>query len=181
MKYPYLSLFFILSLAIEVASVRAELQLSCYIDQITDTASDVRAIRPLSINANGTRIAFISNGDFTGLNKARNFVPFLFDTRTGFGQIGLISQATLGQLLPTYVSMDAAGTRIAYVIAGNFVRPTLFLDDLSQRMTIPIVLPRSADSPFGIQQPSISANGTRIAFVSDDDLETGGNADHNRE
>jgi Tol biopolymer transport system component len=69
-------------------------------------------------------------------------------------------------------SIDAAGTRIAYVSIGG----TILLFDVATGGSTPITSTAGGTSNF----VSINADGTRIAFASDQDL-TGGNADGNFE
>ncbi|MBW2306152.1 MAG: PD40 domain-containing protein [Deltaproteobacteria bacterium] len=85
-------------------------QLSCTFTQITSTTGG-SSTAP-SINADGTRIAFASDMDFTGGNADGNWEIFLFDATTGtFTQI---TNTTGGGQANFSPSINADGTRIAF-------------------------------------------------------------------
>jgi len=146
--------------------------------QITDVPAGFDS-RGVSINADGTRIAFRSDADITGGNPEVNFEIFLFDTTTGiFTQI---TDQPAGDSRTT--SINADGTRIAFRSdanlgggnpEGNF---EIFLFD-----TTTGVFTQITHEPAGFESrgASINADGTRIAFRSDADI-NGGNPDGNRE
>jgi uncharacterized repeat protein (TIGR01451 family) len=97
------------------------------ITQVTATPLTVTNAQP-SINYDGTRVAFVSDGDLSGDNQGDNPEIFVY-----FRDTGVISQVTYAPI---------AGTS---------------------------------------DQPSISGDGRRIAFVSDADLDSNKNPDHNPE
>ena len=150
-----------------------------------------------AINASGTKIAFVSNGNPTPGNPGNadaNHEIFLVDIATGaFTQItntagggGVGGVANAGPLL------NAAGTRIVFSsdrdltpgnpgnADGNF---ELFLYDTTTGLFTQLT---NTAPPANNQTASINAGnaaGTRIVFVSDADLTPGhpGNADGNPE
>jgi uncharacterized repeat protein (TIGR01451 family) len=150
--------------------------LSCGINEITFTTGGVNS-KP-SINGNGTRIAFESNRDLTGGNADVNLEIFLYDAVTnGFTQV---TDTTLGDT--GFPSINGDGTRIAFRSNSD---PTggnangnieIFLyNAVSNSFT------QVTDTTTGVKSaPSISSDGTRIAFNSSNDL-TGGNTDSNTE
>jgi len=131
-----------------------------------------------SINADGTRIAFDSNRDLTGGNADDSREIFLFNTTTSaFTQI---TSATGGNSFNSSINSD--GTRIAFDSKsdltggnadGNF---EVFLFNTTTSAFTQITSAIGGVS----HNPSINADGTRIAFRSNRDL-TGGNADGNFE
>jgi len=153
--------------------------------QITNTVGG--SMNSPSINADGTRIAFISNRDLTPGNPGNadgNSELFLFDTTSGlFTQI----TNTVGGL-NAQPSINATGTRIAFTsdrnltpgLPGNVDGNTeLFLFDTTSGQFIQIT-----NTTGGLNAlPAINAAGTRIAFTSNRDLTPGspGNADGNTE
>jgi len=141
-----------------------------------------------SINAAGTRIAFVSSEDLTPGspgNPDGNTEIFLFDTTTGlFTQI----TATTGGGGNGAPSINAAGTRIAFLSNRDLTPGSpgnadgnneVFLFDTATGLFTQI----TATTGGGNSAPSINAAGTRIAFASDHDLTPGspGNADGNNE
>jgi len=146
------------------------------ITQITDeTAGDSSSP---SINADGTRIAFFSTADINGGNPELNFEIYLFDTTTGI--ITQITDETAGG--SSSPSINADGTRIAFHSTadinggnpdGNF---EIYLFDTTTGIITQITDETAGDS----FTPSINADGTRIAFASDADI-NGGNPEGNRE
>ena len=146
------------------------------IEQITDETAGF-SNRP-SINADGTRIAFDSDADINGGNPDGNSEIYLFDTTTGI--ITQITDETAGGSFNP--SINADGTRIAFSSnaditggnpEGNF---ELFLFDTTTGITTQITFETAGDS----RGPSINADGTRIAFDSDANI-NGGNPDGNLE
>jgi len=142
-----------------------------------------------SINADGTRIAFFSAADLTpGVpgNADGNLELFLWTQGVGFTQLTNTTGTTLtgGTLQP---SISATGTRTAFVsdrdltpgAPGNAdANFELFL--WTQGVGFTQLTNTTGGGSF---DPFISADGTRIAFVSGNDLTPGapGNADGNFE
>lgn len=152
---------------------------TCMLTQITSSPS-ARSILP-SINADGTRIAFESRANLTGNNVDGNSEIFFVDATTN-----MLTQVT-NTVRPVGIkvgnsgeaSINADGTRIAFSsdadpTGGNAdgnVEIYLF-DSVASGLT------QVTDStgPDDSLRPSISDDGTRIAFISANDL-TGDNAD----
>ncbi|HYE36443.1 MAG TPA: hypothetical protein VEB01_13640 [Methylocaldum sp.] len=151
------------------------------ITQVTNTTSGAAPTNHApSVNANGTLIAFESSADLTGQNPELNREIFLFDaTAVAFRQ--LTENAGIGQaFLP---SINAEGTRIAFESNANPTgqNPNGNSEiDLVDTATNSIAQITNSPARIGSFNASISANGARIAFDSDEDL-TGGNPDFNRE
>ena len=141
-----------------------------------------------SINAAGTRIAFVSNRNLTPGspgNADGNLEIFLFDTATGlFTQI---TNTTGG--VNERPSIDAGGTRIAFSSNRNLTpgspgnadgNAEIFVFDTATGRITQITSAIGLLSSFA---PSINADGSRIAFWSQVDLTPGlpGNPDANPE
>ena len=118
-----------------------------------------------TLNADGSRLAFESSCDLTGGNADHSMEIFLFDATTG-----TTTQVTSGTYpcLSYWPSIDASGTHLALMSScdlsgGNADRSwELFLLDTAKSS----VQQLTSDVGCGINLPSISAYGTRIAFES---------------
>ena len=152
--------------------------LGCSLTQVTSTiGGDI--FRP-AMNAAGTLIVFRSTASLTGENPGE---IFLFDTTTttftqvttGAGPAGLPSFRTV---------INATGTRIAFSANGNLTGANpngnfeIFLFDTTTSALTQVT--NTTGSTISSDSPTISGNGTRIAFISNADL-TGENPDGNRE
>lgn len=143
--------------------------------QVTRTTTDVG---PYAVNADGTRVAFVSDSDPTGQNADGNDEIFLLDTTTG--AVTQITRTT-GDGNVT-VSLDDAGTRIAFSSDHDHTGQNpdgnieLFLFDTTTGTFAQITRTSTGHNYF----PSFNGDGTRIAFNSGSDL-TGENADGNDE
>ncbi|HWQ68647.1 MAG TPA: CARDB domain-containing protein [Patescibacteria group bacterium] len=131
-----------------------------------------------SINADGTRIAFYSDRNVVpDGNPDGNFEIFLWTGGDGFTQI---TTSTGGNNFTPSISAD--GTRIAFYSNRNLtgenadVNQEIFLWTASNGFTQ--LTDTAVKTNFA---PSISADGTRIAFLSANDLVPGGNKDENFE
>ncbi|GEM_PF-892153 len=144
--------------------------------QITNTSGDGSASS--SISADGTQIAFRSAGDLTGSNSDGNWEIFLWTAGSGTAQI----TDTTGESTYSYLSISADGTRIAF-------RSTRNLTGGNADGNYEIFLWTSGSGFIQVTNttggenfaPSISGDGTRIAFGSDRNLVPGGNLDGNSE
>ena len=131
-----------------------------------------------SINADGTRIAFYSNRDLTGGNADGNYEIFLWTQGSGFTQI---TNSTGGGVFSYFrPSINSDGTKIAFESNRDLTPGSpgnadgnweIFL--WTQGSGISQITNSTAGHNY---DPSINADGTRIAFYSNGDL-TGGNAD----
>ena len=143
--------------------------------QITDSAA--RSNDSPSINDDGTRIVFDSNADLTGGNADGNREIFLFDTTTD--NLKQLTNSTAGGSGNTSISGD--GTRIAFLSTSNLTggNPNfsleMFLFD-----TAASSITQLTNSSGEYRSPSISADGTQVAFTSTANL-SGTNADQNKE
>jgi hypothetical protein len=144
------------------------------ITQLTNTTGGFN-LAP-SINADGTRIAFFSNRDLTGSNADLNTEIFLWTQGSGLTQ--LTNSTGGGSSEP---SINADGTRIAFSSNNNLTGGNadggleIFLWTHGSGLT-QLTNFTGGDST----NPSINADGTKIAFLSTADL-TGGNPDGNSE
>jgi len=145
--------------------------------QITDTIGVFN--RTPTISDDGRLIAFISNGNLTGLNADSNLEVFLLEVESG-----ILSQAT-DTTAWFHESPDLDDTGNTLVILSN-TNPTgsngdnskeIFVLDLSSMVYIQV----TNTSDDGVGDPVISGNGTTIAFRSSNDLVPGSNPDRNTE
>ena len=143
-------------------------------DQITFTTSGY--VNVSSMSADGTQIAFTSANDLTGGNPDESNEIFLYDTTTGS-----MNQITSSEVGSTDPSISADGTRIAFaseddLTGGNAdLNREIFLFDSSVPSTIQVTATTGSNS----NEPSLSGDGTRIAYQSSKDL--GDNPDENQE
>jgi Tol biopolymer transport system component len=131
-----------------------------------------------ALNGDGTRIVFGSSGDLTGQNPDGNSEIFLFDA-----SIPTLTQLTrtsgIGQA-PS--SIDREGTRIAFTSTGDFTGENLdgnyeiFLVDTKTGIFTQVTRSTAVSNA----DPSLSADGTRTAFISTGDF-SGENPDGNYE
>jgi len=167
--------------------------------QITATTGSANNEHP-AINAMGTRIAFRSRANLTGGNSDGNREIFMFDATTPAATLIQITNTT-GDSGSRDPVINADGTRIAFV-SDRDTASTLTAGELSPCLDCPgnpdgnqeIFLfdtaAVNADGTLGAftqitntdvdgsnSQPSINADGTRIAFVSNRDLVPEGNLD----
>jgi Tol biopolymer transport system component len=150
--------------------------------QLTKTAGVGQAYLP-SINGDGTRIALESNANPTGQNSNGNSEIFLVDTVSNTIAQITNSPARAGSF---NASISANGTRIAFESDENptgrnpdFSRE-IFLFDTAANTTTQLTNSTGLGDGIGSFAPSINADGTRIAFHSNQDL-AGSNADGNDE
>jgi Tol biopolymer transport system component len=175
----------IATLAVGLGSEAVEGQ-SPILTQITNAPAPKRSFSP-SIDAAGTRIAFVSDSDLApGMpgNADGSQEIFLFDTTTG-----LFTQITNGG--GSFPSISAAGTRIAFTSSADLTpgnpgnadhNSEIFLFDTASGSFTQITNTTGTFLTFN-GFPSINAGGTRIAFASNHDLTPGnpGNADGSQE
>lgn len=131
--------------------------------QITPALDGFGSSSP-SINADGTRIAFVSRSDLTGANPDHNPEIFLYDT--GAEQFSQITFSTPGPSLSP--SINADGTRIAFVSGSDLTGDNpdgnweIFLFETQTTQTTQLTASTECDN----MAPAINADGTRIAFRS---------------
>ena len=128
------------------------------------------------ISADGKSVVFVSNRDLVGANSDLSteiFIATLTDT-----QLLTYTQVTAGstEIVNDEPVNSADGTKIAYVARGT-TTSTLYLADISGATLTPI----GTSSILVDVHPSISADGSRVVFVSDEDLVAGQNPNHTQQ
>jgi Tol biopolymer transport system component len=133
------------------------------------------------LDADGSRLALVSSGDLvSGGNPDRNLEVFVYDVPTGrFLQV----TRTTGDVIVSAPSLNAAGTRVAFVATADLVAgrnpdrgSEVFLSDVDLGTTVQVT---SLPAGRSIGEPSISEDGSAVAFSSSGDLVPGGNPDGN--
>jgi len=142
--------------------------------QITDLTAEFDGYSP-SINANGTRIAFISNGDPIGDNPDGNDELFLWIQGAGIIQI---TKTTKGESWEP--SINADGTRIAFRSDRDLIGANADGSDEIFLWVEGSGFTQITNSSVASESPSINADGTKIAFWSRSDP-VGTNVDGNEE
>jgi Tol biopolymer transport system component len=168
-----LTSFFILNQSVEAQQLVCPMRA---IQQITDETAGVSSSS--SINADGTRIAFLSDANINGGNPEGNSEIWLANATTGI--ITQITDETAG--ISVSPSINADGTRIAFQSDANINggnpdgNREIYLFD-----TTTGIFTQITDETAGISvSPSINADGMRITFTSTADI-NGGNPEGNRE
>jgi Tol biopolymer transport system component len=140
--------------------------------------------RDLAINADGTRIAFVSDRNLTGGNADLSAEVFFRDTDPA--STIQLTTSTGGDILDFFsTSIDAAGERVAFSSNRNLVGTNadgnmeVFLHDLTGPATIQVTNSTGGASDAN-SRTSISDDGAQILFTSDRNL-TGNNSDGNRD
>jgi uncharacterized repeat protein (TIGR01451 family) len=132
-----------------------------------------------SLDRAGRRLAFYTERDLTGGNQDGNFEIFLAEIGTGGAvTISQLTTTTIGaNILP---SISADGARIAFASDRNLTSKNpdgnseIVLATVDAAGTITYNVVTKTDGGLN-DQPALSSDGTRIAFLSDRDL-TGANA-----
>ena len=141
------------------------------------TASAAGSNDSPSINDDGTRIAFDSNADLTGSNGDGKREIFLFDSTTG--NLIQLTNSTAGGSGDASISGD--GTRIAFLSTSNLTGGNPNLDlEMFLVDTAASGITQLTNSSGEYRSPTISADGTRVAFTTTATL-NGTNADQNKE
>lgn len=131
-----------------------------------------------SLDDQGRRVAFYSERDLTGGNADGNFEIFLAELTAGRAvTISQITTSTIGASILPSISSD--GRLIAFASDRNMTTKNpdgnteivLAVVDASGTITYSVVTRTTGGSNT---QPSLSRNGSRVAFLSDRDL-TGAN------
>ncbi len=144
--------------------------------QLTNDSSGHCCLSDPTITGDGKRIAFESNLDLVGSNADGNVEIFLWDDKAGLTQV---TNTTSGGNFSPAISAD--DIRIAFVSDADLVgsnadgNQEIFLWDAQAGLT-----QLTNTTSGGNFSPTISAEGKRIAFVSDADL-VGSNVDGNQE
>jgi Tol biopolymer transport system component len=133
-----------------------------------------------TIDGDGTRLVFLTDTNLTGTNPDRSIEIVLFDTATGMStKIATVVRAAL------WPAISGDGSRIAFLALDDLTgenpngNSELFLFDTGSGLLTQIT--RSGSGGFPVSdKPSLSFDGTRIAFQSTADL-TGENAERDAE
>ncbi|HEY1404500.1 MAG TPA: hypothetical protein VGB05_10265, partial [Pyrinomonadaceae bacterium] len=175
----FASLLAILALCLWVASVRSQ---NDTLRRITVTPEHALNLNP-TISGDGRRVAFESTANLSGASGRAGFHAFRADLS---GQSGAFTQMAASRAPAPAISRD--GSRIAFASRENLTGENpdgnseifLFADEKLQQITH--TSPRDPSQPTGDGnfQPSISGDGSLVAFASNRDL-TGANADANLE
>ena len=157
---------------------------STVVDQLTDNADPGKFVGAPALSADGTRIAFLSNLNLTGQNADGNTELFLYTTTTGvFTQV----TNTTGFAFTGEPAVSGDGgwvvfTTNADLTGGNADGNAELFRYNTATATLTQVTDTTGGSLFANQAPTVSADGTRIAFVSNRDLvPVVGNLDGNAE
>ena len=137
-----------------------------------------------SIDQSGSRVTFFSDRDLVGQNPDQNFEIFYYDVNTA-----VLTQVTsTGKGFNILSSISGNGQYIAFASDRDFLGTN---PDGNTEIFRAHILPGGAltytqvtNTAGGVNdQPRINADGTRIAFVSDHNLDTAqsANGDNNRE
>jgi Tol biopolymer transport system component len=152
---------------------------ACEINQITFTPwGDSYAP---AISGDGTRLAFLSDGDLSGANADRTAEVFLYGTQAGFTQITNTTHIPVVLINSEVISAD--GSRIAFsslqdLTGGNpDGGQEIFLYDIR---TASLTQVTNTSEIFGFPGLAINYDGSRLAFLSYLDV-TGDNPDVNEE
>ncbi len=141
--------------------------------QITDTTGGGQSNVEPSLSADGTRIAFYSNRNIGGGNPDGNYEVFLHQTNGGTTTQVTSSTDATGAEVPR---IAADGTRIVFqskadIGGGNPDGGTeIFLYEIAGGTTTQVTSTSGGDDNL---HPTISADGTRIAYASYQDSPSG--------
>jgi Tol biopolymer transport system component len=137
---------------------------------------------PPVVDADGSRIAFVSNQDLDGQNADHNGEVYMADVPTH--SITQVTVSTGGGAGNSQVAIDDSGDRIAFISAANLTGQNPDNNDQLFLYNAPTTqltqLTAHTSSITTVAEPDITGNGSRIVFRSDANL-TGGNADGNSE
>ena len=142
------------------------------ITQVTNSSGSILGGFNLwpSLSANGTKIAFASDRDLTGQNPEVNFEVFV-------AQMGPGRAVTLTQISSTPAgvslvpSLSADGNHVAFASDGNYANANndrsleIFIANLAGAQVVSYTQVTSAPAAILYDQPSISDDGQRMAFV----------------
>lgn len=148
------------------------------VTQVTTMPENFRHSRGTSISSDG-KIAFYSDADLTGANPDHNREIYLYDPSTGLTQVTQVASTSYSSVGP---SISANGTRVAFASNADLIEGSnfdhnqeIFLYDTANKPSKQVTISNRFNA-----EPSISADGTKIAFPSSANL-TGGNPDLSQE
>jgi uncharacterized repeat protein (TIGR01451 family) len=132
--------------------------------QVTKTTGDVINDQP-SINSDGTRIAFVSNWDFVGGASDDNLEVFVADINPdGSITFGRVSD-TSDDVNKEQPSISGDGTRVAYTRVSAASSRVYWAEVGSTAPHVQVSTGGSSN-----EEPAMSLQGDRIAFVSDNSV-----------
>jgi len=152
----------------------------CEVASVTAPPGAVSLVAP-AWSADGSRIAFVSSQDLAGGNADGSEEVFLLDVPSG--AVFQVTDVFDGGFFD--VALDADGTRVAFssdldLFGGNFdENREVWLFDVEAGAITQVSSTFGAG--LGNASPSLSPDGLRIVFVSDQMLPDGSNADGNPE
>jgi len=140
----------------------------------TRVTSGVRDSRPPAVNDHGTRVAFSSDNDFLGQSIPEGqYEIWLYDIATK-GLTRLTTAAGTGDRYSFNPSPNANGTRVAFYSNSDFLgqgipdnQSEIWLYDTA---TMTVTRVTSSGTGRDSRSPSISTDGTKIAFHSTGDF-----------
>ncbi|MBN1177984.1 MAG: VCBS repeat-containing protein [Anaerolineae bacterium] len=146
-----------------------------------------------TINSDGRYVAFWSTGDFDSSgqrsNPDGNIEIFLAEIESvkeiSYTQVTSSTGSILGGF-SLYPDIDAAGNTVAFFSDGDLIEGEnadlnfeIFVAEINNGIPY---LTQVTHTPRGVNiMPSISSNGRRVVFISNQDLDGGRNADGNQE
>jgi Tol biopolymer transport system component len=157
---------------------------SIVVEQLTDSADSSGFVNSPAMSADGTRIAFLSNLDLAGQNADGNQEVFLYTAATGaFTQL----TNTTGFSFTSAPTISGDGGWVAFTTNADLTGANADGNaELFRYNTATGILTQltntTGGSLFSNQTPTISGDGSRIAFTSTCDLVPAvGNSDGNAE
>ena len=152
------------------------------VTRITTASNDKRDSFAPSLSADGTKVAFHSDSDFLGQGILTDQLEiWLYDTST-MTVTRITTASASGDRDSTYPDLSANGAKIAFLSDADFLNQGIGDDQfevwLYDTATMTITRITSiTDSNRTNSAPSLSADGTKIAFHSDTDFLGQGIAD----
>lgn len=137
-----------------------------------------------AISADGLHIIFTSSSNPVGLNPGRVRQIFHYDILQG--ALSQVSRFTLGQSILAPVQADADLKRVVFATTSDLTggnadgSSEIFLIEVSSGQLSQLTSAPAAPGANGSFRPAISGDGSRVAFISDDNL-AGANGDFSQE
>jgi Tol biopolymer transport system component len=158
-----LGLTAVIALASSLGQAEVALTRSTY----SSAGATRRSTQP-SISCDGGRIAFISNSDFHNEGLSYNYYLWLYDAQTT--ALTRLTPSISGLDFSDWPSISADGTKIAFYSDNDFLDQGIVdgQEEIWLATTNPLTVTRLTSSTHSIwirnEQPSISADGTHVAF-----------------
>lgn len=170
-------------LALTAMPAQAGNSFSCRPTPLT-LAQPLENLRIDAISADGLSIIFTSTSNPAGLNPDRVRQIFHYDIVQG--SLIQVSRFTLGQSIQAPVQADSDLKRVVFASTSDLTGSNadgsseLFLLEVSSGQLTQLSSAPAAAGANGSFRPALSGDGSRIAFISDDNL-TGANGDSSQE